>query len=113
MKKNISGQRIAEARVLQIKKMTQLELSNRLRKNMIRLDRAAVAKIERGLRGVLDFELLAFSEVLGVSPSWLLSGPSVPNIETNESTVHTKVEEVAPVSTEASPQQTRELGFID
>jgi transcriptional regulator with XRE-family HTH domain len=38
------------------------------------LDRAAIAKIEQDHRRLLDYELKAFAEVLGVSADWLLGG---------------------------------------
>jgi transcriptional regulator with XRE-family HTH domain len=38
----------------------------------IQLDRAAIAKIENNHRHVLDYELKALADVLGVEVSWLL-----------------------------------------
>jgi hypothetical protein len=38
------------------------------------LDRAAIAKIENDLRGVLDYELRALAKALGVRVDWLLGG---------------------------------------
>ncbi len=35
-------------------------------------DRAAIAKIENNLRHLLDYELKAFADVLGVDANWLL-----------------------------------------
>jgi len=72
--KNITGQRIAEGRKKQRPGLTQFDLSNMLSTKGIRLDRAAVAKIERGLRGVLDYEILAIAEALKVSTEQLLTG---------------------------------------
>lgn len=71
---NIAGRRIAEGRKKQRQRLTQLDLSNMLVSKGIRLDRAAVAKIERGLRGVLDYELLAIAEALKANPEQLLTG---------------------------------------
>ncbi len=72
--KNISGKQIASARKKNKPRVTQQELSNALINLGVPLDRAAVAKIEIGLRGVLDYELLAISRVLDVSLDWLLAG---------------------------------------
>ena len=40
----------------------------------IKLDGSTVGKIERGERGIYDYELLAFSGILDVSVGWLLKG---------------------------------------
>ena len=70
--KNIVGKRIAEARNLCAPPLTQDALSGRLARRGIQLDRAAIAKIENGHRGVLDYELKALAIVLGVQVDWLL-----------------------------------------
>lgn len=62
--KNISGANIAAARKTHRPPLTQLELSKRVRAAGAELDRAAIAKIENGLRGVLDYELKALSSIL-------------------------------------------------
>jgi transcriptional regulator with XRE-family HTH domain len=73
-RKNISGRRIAEARGLFHPPLTQDELSGKLARLGVQLDRAAIAKIESNLRGVLDYELRAFAKALGVRVDWLLGG---------------------------------------
>jgi len=40
------------------------------------IEQSDISEIERGVRGVRDFELKYFSEVLGVSSDWLLGGSS-------------------------------------
>jgi len=65
------GERIKKARGKA--KLTQDELSRKLAKHGVSIDRAGVAKIETGIRGVLDFELVALAKVLGVKVTWLLS----------------------------------------
>ena len=70
--KNISGRRISEARSLCNPPLTQDDLSGKLARLGVQLDRSAVAKIENNLRGVLDFELKAFAKALGVRVDWLL-----------------------------------------
>jgi transcriptional regulator with XRE-family HTH domain len=71
-KKNIVGRRIAEARTSCKPQLTQDALSGRLARLGVQLDRAAIAKIENNHRRVLDYELKALAESLGVSVDWLL-----------------------------------------
>ena len=72
--KNVTGVRIAVARSKVSPPLTQDALSGKLARLGISLDRAAIAKIETGRRYVLDFELRALSEALGVRVDWLLGG---------------------------------------
>ncbi len=70
-KKNISGGRIREARLDQ--GLTQVELSRKLQTEQgIILSPNTISGIERKQRTVWHPELLAFAEVLNVSPTWLL-----------------------------------------
>lgn len=71
-RKNIVGRRVAEARKSRSLRLTQDDLSGKLARVGIQLDRAAVAKIENGHRYVRDYELRAFAEVLGADVNWLL-----------------------------------------
>ncbi len=71
-RKNIIGTRVAEARKARRPPLTQDALSGKVARSGIQLDRAAIAKIENGLRHVLDYELKALAEVLGVEVGWLL-----------------------------------------
>jgi transcriptional regulator with XRE-family HTH domain len=71
-RKNIIGRRVAKARREHSPTLTQDALSGRLARRGVQLDRAAIAKIENGLRHVLDFELKALAEVLGTEVDWLL-----------------------------------------
>ena len=73
-KKNIVGKRVAEARNAFKPPLTQDALSGRLARIGIQLDRAAIAKIENNYRRVLDYELKALADVLGVHVDWLLGG---------------------------------------
>lgn len=72
--KNIIGKRLAEARNGLEPALTQDALSGKLARRGILLDRAAIAKIENNLRHVLDYELKALADVLGVDVNWLLGG---------------------------------------
>jgi transcriptional regulator with XRE-family HTH domain len=74
--KNIVGKRVAKARNLFRPPLTQDALSGRLARLGIPLDRAAIAKIETDHRRVLDYELKALAEALGVQVTWLLGDES-------------------------------------
>ena len=67
---NLVAERVKEARSKA--QLTQEELSERLAKLGVSIDRAGVAKIETGIRGVLDFELVALAKSLDVKVVWLL-----------------------------------------
>jgi transcriptional regulator with XRE-family HTH domain len=70
--RNIVAHRVARARREAKPLITQDDLSGRLARVGIQLDRAAIAKIENNHRRVLDYELKALATVLGVSVDWLL-----------------------------------------
>lgn len=72
LRKNIVGERVAEARQWFKPALTQDALSGKLARLGIQLDRAAIAKIEKNHRHVFDYELKALSQVLGVDVNWLL-----------------------------------------
>lgn len=72
LRKNIVGRRVAEARQAYTPALTQDALSGRLARLGVQLDRAAIAKIETNHRHVLDYELRALADVLGVDVNWLL-----------------------------------------
>jgi transcriptional regulator with XRE-family HTH domain len=52
--------------------VTQDELSGRLAKRQVFLDRVAITKMENGQRCVFDFELKGLAEALKVDVRWLL-----------------------------------------
>jgi len=68
---NVVGERVRIARQRRTPPLTQDELSGQLAAYEVLLDRAAVSKVESGIRYVSDFEVRALSKVLGVSPAWL------------------------------------------
>lgn len=68
---NLVGERVKEARTKA--EFTQDELSKKLAKLGVSIDRAGVAKVETGIRGVLDVELVALAKALGVRVTWLLN----------------------------------------
>jgi hypothetical protein len=69
---NLVGKRVKEARGNAQPPITQEEVSKRLSKLGVSIDRAGVAKIETGIRGVLDFEFVALAKALEVKVHWLL-----------------------------------------
>lgn len=68
-KKNISGDRIHQARTA--KRLSQAELAARMQVNGVLIEREAISKIETGDRFVTDYELQPFAKVLDVSMEWL------------------------------------------
>ena len=69
---NLIGDRVKAARAAANPPLTQEQLSKKLGKLGVSIDRAGVAKIETGIRGVLDFELVALAKALRVTVTWLL-----------------------------------------
>lgn len=70
-KKNISGDRIHQARAAM--RLSQSELAARMQVNGVMIEREAISKIETRDRFVADYELLVFAKVLGVPLEWLVS----------------------------------------
>jgi HTH-type transcriptional regulator, cell division transcriptional repressor len=69
---NLIGERVKQARGTSQPAITQEQLSRKLAKLGVSIDRAGIAKIESGIRGVLDFELVALAKALDVKLNWLL-----------------------------------------
>jgi transcriptional regulator with XRE-family HTH domain len=77
--RNIVAHQVRRARLAL--DVTQDELSGRLAKRQVFLDRVAITKVENGQRCVFDFELKGMAEALKVDVRWLLGmqdsgGPS-------------------------------------
>lgn len=70
-KKNISGDRIHQARTAL--RLSQADLAARMQVSGVNIEREAISKIETGDRFVTDYELMVFSDVLGVSVEWLVT----------------------------------------
>ena len=68
-KKNISGDRIHQARTAM--RLSQADLAARMQVNGVTIEREAISKIETGDRFITDYELMIFAKVLGVSLAWL------------------------------------------
>ena len=69
---NIVGERVKQARLKHKPPFTQDELSAQLSRLGVYVDRAGIAKIETGIRCVVDYELKALAKGEGVSVDWLL-----------------------------------------
>ncbi|PWU22177.1 MAG: transcriptional regulator [Verrucomicrobia bacterium] len=69
---NLVGLRVKKARAAAKPSLTQQQLSDRLAEIGVQIDRAGIAKIETGIRGVLDFEVVALAKAVNVKVGWLL-----------------------------------------
>ena len=69
-RKNISGDRIREAR--QKLKLTQADLAAQMQVEGIMIERDSISRIEIGTRFIPDYELPVFSKVLKVPVDWIL-----------------------------------------
>jgi HTH-type transcriptional regulator, cell division transcriptional repressor len=69
--KNIIGERVRLARTKAKPITTQQDLAARMQVQGVRIDRAAISKIETGYRKVTDVEAAALARNLGVSVAWL------------------------------------------
>jgi len=68
---NISGPRIKERR--KELEWVQEDLVAAMKVDYkIKIDRSDISEIERGVRGVKDYELKAIAEILNVEVDWLL-----------------------------------------
>ena len=69
-KKNVSGDRIREARLK--RRLTQEGLAAKLQIEGVIMEPDSVSRMEIGTRFVTDYELMVLSKVLGVSLKWLV-----------------------------------------
>lgn len=69
-RKNISGERIREARIRH--RWSQTTLAAKMQLEGITIERDSISRIESGTRFVADYELKVISKVLNVSILWLL-----------------------------------------
>lgn len=69
-RKNISGDRIREARLK--RRMTQADLARCVQLEGIIMERDSISRIEIGTRFIPDYEIPIFAKVLDVSALWLL-----------------------------------------
>ena len=71
-RKNISGDRIGQARRKQ--RLSQSDLAAKMQVEGVMLERDSISRIEIGTRFVADYELKVFARVLDVTMEWL-TGP--------------------------------------
>lgn len=64
-RKNICGDRLREARVVQ--RLRQEDLAAKIQTMGVNMERDSISRIEIGTRFVSDFELKVFAKALGVS----------------------------------------------
>lgn len=69
-RKNISGNRIYEARTKN--RLSQSDLAAQMQIAGVMIERDSISRIEIGSRFVPDYELIVFARVLKVSVPWLL-----------------------------------------
>ena len=69
-KKNICGSRIKEAR--KALHLSQEDLAAKLQVSGVVIERNSISRIESGDRFIADYELLVLSQILGVTPAFLL-----------------------------------------
>lgn len=68
--RNIAGERVEQRR--KTIGMKQKDLLTQLQVRGVDLNASGLSKLEGQLRSINDYELVALSEVLGVSVDWLL-----------------------------------------
>ena len=70
-KKNISGEKIRQARVKN--RLSQEALAAKMQVEGIIIERDSISRIEIGTRFIPDYELPVFAKVLKTSVEWLLT----------------------------------------
>lgn len=68
--RNLSGERIFLAR--KERKLSQEKLAELMHQHGVDIDRMAISEIENRTRTVADYELMALSDIYGVSLAWLI-----------------------------------------
>lgn len=70
-RKNISGEKIRQARVK--KRLSQGDLAAKMQIEGIIIERNSISRIESGTRFIPDYELPVFAKVLNTTVEWLLT----------------------------------------
>jgi hypothetical protein len=78
MQRNVIGSRVRQARLKSSPRISQLDLVARLQVQGLKIEQPALSKIENGRRPVLDIEILALAQALGVSVAWLFGETDLP-----------------------------------
>jgi transcriptional regulator with XRE-family HTH domain len=71
-RRNMIGPQVRKARERARPPLTQQDVSARLEVRGVHIDRAGISKIETGNRVVIDIELMALADALGVTVQRLL-----------------------------------------
>lgn len=69
-RKNISGERVREAR--HKRRLSQTALAAKLQVEGVIMERDTISRIENGERFIADYELMTIASVLDVPTDWLL-----------------------------------------
>ena len=77
-KKNLVGGRVRLARYSLEPKVSQDDLSGRLARQGVTIDRSGISKIESFERYVMDYEAAALAKALKVSVGWLYGEEGFP-----------------------------------
>lgn len=73
-KRNLIGAAVQRIRMAASPKITQEDLAGRLARHGLHLSQPQIAKVENGVRPVLDLEVPAFAKALKVSVESLFEG---------------------------------------
>lgn len=77
--RNFIGKRMKHARLSEVPRATQKDLSARLQVLGIQLSESSIGKIEGGIRPVTDIQLIYIAKALKVSCAWLLGETDDPH----------------------------------
>lgn len=78
-KRNFIGPRMRLARLSEVPKATQKDISARLQVLGLQLSESSIGKIEGGIRPVTDIQLIYIAKALRVSCAWLLGETENPH----------------------------------
>lgn len=65
-RRNLIGRKVQKLRMAAVPKITQEDLAGRLARHGLHLTQPQIAKVESGLRPILDLEVPAFAKALKV-----------------------------------------------
>lgn len=71
--KNLIGDRVREARLKMVPKVSQEDLSGKLARLGVQITQTSISKIESRTRYVMDYEAAALAKTLKVSVAWLFN----------------------------------------
>ncbi len=65
-KRNLIGRKVQQLRMAAVPRITQEDLAGRLARHGLHLSQPQIAKVENGVRPILDLEVPAFAKALKV-----------------------------------------------